>query len=112
MFTLNILLIFLFVIICSDLYINNLPKSNLVLEPLDYKFRNKDNNSELYNKPKPDKTYNQLYNFDKINKMEDEIIYTKQPKKTIKRAYSDSKINIKKKYKNNDYNDYNDWDIV
>lgn len=73
---------------------------------------NKDTDSEIYNKPKPDKTYNQLYNFDKINKMEDEIIYTKQPKKTIKRAYSDSKINTKKKYKNNDYNDYNDWDIV
>ena len=47
MLILNIIFIFLFVIICSDLFINCLPKTNLVLEPLDYKYRNKEKNSEV-----------------------------------------------------------------
>ena len=47
MIVLNIFFIFLILIIFSDLYINNSPKSRLVLVPLDYKFRNKDNNSEV-----------------------------------------------------------------
>ena len=47
MFILNFFIIFLFVIIFSDLYINFLPKTNLSLIPLDYKIRKKDNNSEV-----------------------------------------------------------------
>ncbi len=47
MLILNIFIIFLFVIICSDLYINFSPKTNLVLLPIDYKIRKKDNNSEV-----------------------------------------------------------------
>ena len=47
MIVLNIFFIFLFLITFLDLYINNFSKSNLVLEPLDYKFRNKDNNIEV-----------------------------------------------------------------
>ena len=47
MIILNIFFIFLFLIICSDLYFNNLPKSNLVLLPLDFKLRKKDNNNEV-----------------------------------------------------------------
>ncbi len=47
MIILNLLFIFLFLIICSDLYLNFLPKTSLVLEPIDYKLRKKDNNSEV-----------------------------------------------------------------
>ena len=47
MIFLNIFLIFLFIIIFADLFINNFPKSNLFLVPLGYKFRNKDNNIEV-----------------------------------------------------------------
>jgi len=47
MFLLNILIIFLFVIIITDLYIYYLPKTNLVLVPIDYKLRKKDTNSEV-----------------------------------------------------------------
>ena len=47
MLILNIIFIFLFVIICSDLFIYCFPKTNLVLEPLDYKYRNKEKNSEV-----------------------------------------------------------------
>jgi len=47
MFLLNILFIFLFVIIITDLYIYYLPKTNLVLVPIDYKLRKKDTNSEV-----------------------------------------------------------------
>ena len=47
MLILNIIFIFLFVIICSDLCINCFPKTNLVLEPIDYKYRNKEKNSEV-----------------------------------------------------------------
>ena len=47
MLILNIIFIFLFVIICSDLCIYYFPKTNLVLEPIDYKYRNKEKNSEV-----------------------------------------------------------------
>ena len=47
MFILNIFFILLFVIIFSDLCINYFPKTNLVLVPLDYNFKNKDNNTEV-----------------------------------------------------------------
>ena len=43
----NIFFIFLFLIICSDLIINNFPKTNLILVPRDYYVRKKDNNSEV-----------------------------------------------------------------
>ena len=47
MFILNIIFIFLFVIICSDVYISYLPKTKLVLVPLDYKLKENDNNIEV-----------------------------------------------------------------
>ena len=47
MLILNIFFIFLFFIIFSDLYINYFPKTNLVLVPLDYKLRKKDDNNEV-----------------------------------------------------------------
>ena len=47
MFILNIFFILIFVIICSDIYINFIPKTNLVLVPLDFKSREKDNNVEV-----------------------------------------------------------------
>ena len=47
MIVLNIFFIFLLLIIFSDFFISNIPKSNLVLVPLDYEFRNKDNNIEV-----------------------------------------------------------------
>ena len=48
MIILKIFFILLFLIILLDLYINNLPKSNLVLIPLDYKLKNKDANCEVF----------------------------------------------------------------
>ena len=47
MLILNIIFIFLFVIICSDLCIYCFPRTNLVLEPIDYNYRNKEKNSEV-----------------------------------------------------------------
>ncbi|MDC3118665.1 hypothetical protein OA503_03255 [Prochlorococcus sp. AH-716-K03] len=47
MIILKIFFIFLFLIISLDLYINNFPKSNLVLMPLGYKSLEKDNNIEV-----------------------------------------------------------------
>ena len=47
MILLYIFFIFLLLITFLDLYINNSPKSNLVLVPLNYKLRNKDNNVEV-----------------------------------------------------------------
>ena len=47
MFFLNTILIFLFILIFSDLYIKFGPKTKLILVPLDYKLRTKDNNSEV-----------------------------------------------------------------
>ena len=47
MFLLNIFFLFLFLLICSELYINYFPKTNLILVPQNYKLRKKDNNTEL-----------------------------------------------------------------
>ena len=47
MLILNIIFIFLFVIICSDLFINCFPKTNLVLVPIDYKSREENNIIEV-----------------------------------------------------------------
>ncbi len=47
MFIINLFFLFLIVIIFSDLYINYFPKSNLVLFPLNYTLRKKDNNIEV-----------------------------------------------------------------
>ncbi len=48
MLILNIIFIFLFVIICSDLFINYFPKTNLVLVPIDYKSREENNIIEVF----------------------------------------------------------------
>ena len=48
MLILNIIFIFLFVIICSDLCINCFPKTNLVLIPIGYKSREENNIIEVF----------------------------------------------------------------
>ena len=48
MLILNIIFIFLFVIICSDLFINCFPKTNLILVPIDYKSREENNIIEVF----------------------------------------------------------------
>lgn len=47
MIILKIIFLFLFLKIFLDFYFNKSLKSNLVLLPLDYKYRNKDKNSEV-----------------------------------------------------------------
>ena len=47
MIILKIIFLFLFLKIFLDFYCNKSLKSNLVLEPLDYKYRNKEKNSEV-----------------------------------------------------------------
>ena len=47
MIILKIIFLFLFLKIFLDFYFNKTLKSNLVLEPLDYKYRNKEKNSEV-----------------------------------------------------------------
>ena len=47
MIFINILLVLLIVLILSDLYIKNAPKSKLILVPLNYKIKKKDGLSEL-----------------------------------------------------------------
>ena len=47
MIILKIIFLFLFLTIFLDFYFNKSLKSNLVLVPLDYKYRNKDKNSEV-----------------------------------------------------------------
>ena len=47
MIILKIIFLFLFLKIFLDFYFNKSLKSNLVLEPIDYKYRNKDKNSEV-----------------------------------------------------------------
>ena len=69
MIILKIVFLFLFLIIFLDLYINNFPKSNLVLVPLDYKFRNKDNSEvvidlKIINKSKNKETMVSNLNLD------------------------------------------------
>ena len=129
MLILSIFLIFLFLIICSDLYINYYPKTNLVLVPQDYKLRKKDNISEVYidfkiiNKSKYKETMvsnlsldldffkgkNNQYLKD-LNYEESIYIYSRSTKKninnywptTIIKANSELLIQVILKFKNND----------
>ena len=129
MFILNIFFILIFVIICSDIYINYFPKTNLVLVPLDFKSREKDNNIEvvidlkIINKSKSKETMVSNFNLDldffksrnnqylkKLNYEERIYIYTETSKKninnywptTIIKANSELLIQVILKFKNND----------
>ena len=129
MFILNIFFILIFVIICSDLYINYVPKTNLVLVPLDFKSREKDNNIEvvidlkIINKSKSKETMVSNFKLDldffksrnnqylkKLNYEERIYIYTETSKKninnywptTIIKANSELLIQVILKFKNND----------
>ena len=129
MFILNIFFILLFVIICSDIYIHYVPKTNLVLVPLDFKSREKDNNIEvvidlkIINKSKSKETMVSNFNLDldffksrnnqylkKLNYEERIYIYTETSKKninnywptTIIKANSELLIQVILKFKNND----------
>jgi len=129
MFILYIILIFLFVIIFSDLYIYFFPKTNLILIPLEYKLRKKDNNSEvvidlkIINKSKSKETMVSDLNLDidffksknnqylkEINYEENIYIYTGSIKKninnywptTIIKANSELFIQVILKFKNSD----------
>ena len=129
MFILNIFFILIFVIICSDIYINYVPKTNLFLVPLDFKSREKDNNIEvvidlkIINKSKSKETMVSNFNLDldffksrnnqylkKLNYEERIYIYTETSKKninnywptTIIKANSELLIQIILKFKNND----------
>ena len=129
MFILNIFFILIFVIICSDIYINYVPKTNLVLVPLDFKSREKDNNIEvvidlkIINKSKSKETMVSNFNLDldffksrnnqylkKLNYEERIYIYTETSKKninnywptTIIKANSELLIQVILKFKNND----------
>ena len=129
MFILDIFLILIFVIICSDVYINYVPKTKLVLVPLDFKSREKDNNIEvvidlkIINKSKSKETMVSNFNLDldffksrnnqylkKLNYEERIYIYTETSKKninnywptTIIKANSELLIQVILKFKNND----------
>ena len=129
MFILNIFFILIFVIICSDIYINFVPKTNLVLVPLDFKSREKDNNIEvvidlkIINKSESKETMVSNFNLDldffksrnnqylkKLNYEERIYIYTETSKKninnywptTIIKANSELLIQVILKFKNND----------
>ena len=129
MFILNIFFILIFVIICSDIYINYVPKTNLVLVPLDFKSREKDNIIEvvidlkIINKSKSKETMVSNFNLDldffksrnnqylkKLNYEERIYIYTETSKKninnywptTIIKANSELLIQVILKFKNND----------
>ncbi len=130
MFILNIFFIFLFLIICSDIYINYFPKTNLVLVPLDYKSREKDNNIEviidlkIINKSNSKETMVSNFNLDldffesSINKYLKQVdyeesiyIYNESIKKNINnywptiivKANSELLIQVIIKFKNNDF---------
>ena len=129
MLILSIFLIFLFLIICSDLYINYYPKTNLVLVPQDYKLRKKDNISEVYidfkiiNKSKYKETMVSNLSLDldffkgknnqylkELDYEESIYIYSRSTKKninnywptTIIKANSELLIQVILKFKNND----------
>ncbi len=129
MFILNIFFILLFVIICSDIYINYFPKTNLVLVPLDYKSREKDNNIEvvidlkIINKSNSKETMVSNFNLDldffksgnnqylkELDYEENIYIYNECIKKninnywptTIIKANSELFIQVILKFKNND----------
>ena len=129
MFILNIFFILIFVIICSDIYINYVPKTNLVLVPLDFKSREKDNNIEvvidlkIINKSKSKETMVSNFNLDldffksrnnqylkELDYEENIYIYNECIKKninnywptTIIKANSELLIQVILKFKNND----------
>ncbi len=129
MFILNIFFILIFLIIFSDIYINYVPKTNLVLVPLDYKSKEKDNNIEvvinlkIINKSKSKETMVSNFNLDldffksrnnqylkELDYDERIYIYTESSKKninnywptTIIKANSELLIQVILKYKNND----------
>ena len=129
MLILNIIFIFLFVIICSDLYINFFPKTNLVLIPIDYKSREENNIIEVFidlkiiNKSNSKETMVSNLNLDvnffrgknnqylkELDYEESIYIYSESTKKTINnywpttiiKANSEVFIQVILKFKNSD----------
>ena len=129
MLILNIIFIFLFVIICSDLFINCFPKTNLVLIPIDYKSREENNIIEVFidlkiiNKSNSKETMVSNLNLDvnffrgknnqylkELDYEESIYIYTESTKKnihnywptTIIKANSEVFIQVILKFKNSD----------
>ena len=130
MIILKIIFLFLFLKIFLDFYFNKSLKSNLVLEPLDYKYRNKDKNSEviinlkIINKSKNKETMVSNLNLDldffqsknnhylkKLDYEESIYIYSGSIKKnihnywptTIIKANSELLIQVILKFKNSDF---------
>ena len=128
MFFINLIFIFLFVIICVDLYIKYSPKTNLFLVPVDYKLRKKDDHSEviidlkIINKSKhketmvsdlkPNLDFFKSKNNEYIEKVDYEqniYIYSGNVKKNIKsywpttiiKANSELLIEVNLKFRNN-----------
>ena len=129
MIILKIIFLFLFLKIFLDFYFNKSLKSNLVLEPLDYKYRNKEKNSEviinlkIINKSKHKETMVSNLNLDldffqfknnqylkNLNYEESIYIYSGSIKKnihnywptTIIKANSELLIQVILKFKNSD----------
>ena len=129
MIILKIIFLFLFLKIFLDFYFNKSLKSNLVLVPLDYKYRNKDKNSEviinlkIINKSKNKETMVSNLNLDldffqsknnqylkKLDYEESIYIYSGSIKKnihnywptTIIKANSELLIQVILKFKNSD----------
>ena len=129
MIILKIIFLFLFLKIFLDFYFNKSLKSNLVLEPLDYKYRNKEKNSEviinlkIINKSKHKETMVSNLNLDldffqsknnhylkKLDYEESIYIYSGSIKKnihnywptTIIKANSELLIQVILKFKNSD----------
>ena len=130
MLFINIVLIFLIILIFSDLYIRNSPKSKLVLIPLDYKIRKKDGLNEIsidlkiVNKSKDKETMISNLNFEldffkskgnkflkNINYHEDIYIYDGSKEKninnywptTIIKSNAELLIRVILKFENNDF---------
>ena len=130
MIILKIIFLFLFLKIFLDFYFNKSFKSNLVLEPLDYKYRNKEKNSEviinlkIINKSKNKETMVSNLNLDldffqsknnhylkKLDYEESIYIYSGSIKKnihnywptTIIKANSELLIQVILKFKNSDF---------
>ena len=101
MILVNIFLVLLFILVLSDLYINNFPKSKLVLVPVNYKIKKKDGLNELIidfkisNKSKTKETMVTDINFEldffkskgnkfcqNLNYQEDIYIYEKNKEKS------------------------------
>ena len=102
MLLINFLIVFLIFLILSDLYIKNLPKSKLVLVPINYKIKKKEGLNELIidlkiiNKSKNKETMISNLNFEldffkskdgefcqKFNYQEDIYIYDKNKEKNL-----------------------------